>query len=139
MEDTTLEAMQDIIDALNRRSPLFHQTLSAARQTIALEPIFSDLLEESVQTISLAQRFVIERACWQSILTPLRAREGTRCFKSIVQKELTDQYQLVAKESGPGSWARMKVRAFLPCSVPNFMSIVALKPRIHQDECGKHL
>ncbi|KAJ7024410.1 hypothetical protein C8F04DRAFT_1401194 [Mycena alexandri] len=90
MEDTTLEAMQDIIDALNRRSPLFHQTLSAARQTIALEPIFSDLLEESVQTISLAQR------------------EGTRCFKSIVQKELTDQYQLVAKESGPGSWARMK-------------------------------
>ncbi|KAJ7724221.1 hypothetical protein B0H16DRAFT_1596805 [Mycena metata] len=90
MEDATLEAMSDVIDALSRQSPLFHQTLAVARQNIALEPIFDDLHEESANTISLAQR------------------EGTRCFKAIVQKELTDQYQLVAKESGPGCWTRMK-------------------------------
>ncbi|KAJ6575487.1 hypothetical protein B0H19DRAFT_1064149 [Mycena capillaripes] len=92
IEVSTLTAMTSIVEALNGPGTTFRQAILAARDEVSVEIILSDLLEfqESIQAFSVAQR------------------DGTRSFKTVVQDQLREQYQLVSQMSGVGFWARMK-------------------------------
>ncbi|KAF7347524.1 hypothetical protein MVEN_01508600 [Mycena venus] len=90
MEENVLNAITDIIDALNGQGTAFEQQIDAARRCIGVEGLLSDMSAVAIQNITLAQR------------------DGTRSFHTVIQKELTPQYQWSFQQSGPGSFARMK-------------------------------
>ncbi|KAJ6463747.1 hypothetical protein DFH09DRAFT_1382366 [Mycena vulgaris] len=90
-EQSTRSAIEDVVKALDGQGPTFQQAVATARQSLAVEGIFSDLLEHSIQTIAISQR------------------DGTRSFKSVVQNQLKEQYEEAGNMSGHDTWKRMKV------------------------------
>jgi len=90
MEQNTLDAITEIISTLNGQGTAFEQPIDAARQSLGVEEALGDMLANALNNISLAQ-------C-----------NGTRSFNTVIQKELTPQYQRSYQQSGPGAFARTK-------------------------------
>ncbi|KAF7337559.1 Tat pathway signal sequence [Mycena sanguinolenta] len=91
IKESTFEAIDNIVEIFTGRGTLFEQTISRTLRSLAIENVFSDILENSLESISDAQR------------------DATRSFKIIVQQQMVQQYQAAAQESGPGSFDRMKL------------------------------
>ncbi|KAJ6520188.1 hypothetical protein C8R45DRAFT_1120326 [Mycena sanguinolenta] len=91
IKQSTFKAIDDIAEIFAGRGTLFEQMTSSTRRSLAVENIFSDLLENSLTSISDAQR------------------DASRSIKTVVQQQMTPQYQTAAQVSGPGSFGRMKV------------------------------
>ncbi|KAJ7651597.1 hypothetical protein DFH06DRAFT_1420095 [Mycena polygramma] len=88
-----LKVIDTIVKALLRgHGTVFHQAITTARRSLPVGIIFGDLLEKSVESLTITQR------------------DGTRSFNKTVQEQLTPQYQLAAQEMGRGTWARMKAK-----------------------------
>ncbi|KAJ7269366.1 P-loop containing nucleoside triphosphate hydrolase protein [Mycena haematopus] len=107
IEQSTFKAIDDVVEVLAGRGTLFEQTVSGTRRSLAIENILGDALERSIKCMSDAQRsvkFDARRYC--SLQHILRA--ASRSFRTTVQDHMSEQYQSVAQESGPGSWERMK-------------------------------
>ncbi|KAJ7665436.1 hypothetical protein DFH06DRAFT_1323824 [Mycena polygramma] len=93
MEKWVLKVIDTIVKALLRgHGTIFHQAITTARRSLPVGIIFGDLLEKSVESLTITQR------------------DGTRSFNKTVQEQLTPQYQLAAQEMGRGTWARMKAK-----------------------------
>ncbi|KAJ7361363.1 hypothetical protein DFH08DRAFT_800687 [Mycena albidolilacea] len=108
IEESSFEAIDNVVEVLSGPGTVFDKTISAARRSLAIENILGDLLERSTKSMSVAQR------------------DGTRSFGPIVQEELSPQYKLVMKESGPGCYARMR-RAnheFIKQNAPNVFGLI---------------
>ncbi|KAJ7459046.1 hypothetical protein B0H11DRAFT_2060184 [Mycena galericulata] len=90
IQNETLSVIEKIVKIVKGSGQGLRQATASACESLAIEAMSSDLLETSLEAISVTQR------------------AGTRSFKTTVQKQLTEQYQLAFHESGHGSWARMK-------------------------------
>ncbi|KAJ7651598.1 Dynamin family-domain-containing protein [Mycena polygramma] len=90
MNETSLAAVSDIVRILNGQGTAFEGPIDSARQALGIDGLLSDMLAEAIRTVSLAQR------------------DGTRSFNTVLQQELTPQYQASFHEAGAGAFARMK-------------------------------
>ncbi|KAJ7687346.1 hypothetical protein B0H17DRAFT_1180822 [Mycena rosella] len=93
-EQSTRTAIDHVVRVLNGRGPTFQHAVATARQSIAVEVIFRDLREQSMEAIAFAQR------------------DGIRSFQPIVQTEMALQYVAASQISGIGTWNRMRVFFF---------------------------
>ncbi|KAF8215798.1 hypothetical protein K438DRAFT_610937 [Mycena galopus ATCC 62051] len=90
LEENTLEKITEIISALTGKGTALKQPIDAARDSIGVEGLFSDMLTDAIEKITVAQR------------------DGTRSFNTVLQQEMTPQYQHSFQQSGTGAFARMK-------------------------------
>ncbi|KAJ7702907.1 hypothetical protein B0H16DRAFT_1705073 [Mycena metata] len=88
IEQNTLVVVDEVVELLSGSTS--ERPIGAARRHLPIESILGDLLQENIESILVAQR------------------DGTRSFKNTVQKQMIEQYQVVAKEYGNGCYARMK-------------------------------
>ncbi|KAJ7103181.1 hypothetical protein B0H15DRAFT_198348 [Mycena belliarum] len=86
----TCTAVEAAVETLNGQGPTFQQAVANARQSLAIEGMLGDMLERSLETISVAQQ------------------NGTRAFKTILQNQMRQQYLSVSQINGPGTWDRMR-------------------------------
>ncbi|KAJ7897247.1 hypothetical protein B0H14DRAFT_2677519 [Mycena olivaceomarginata] len=87
---STLEAIENVVEALSGPGALSEETTAAACRSLAIEPTFRNLSSRCQRYMSTAQK------------------DGTRSFDTIVREQMSPQYRLAAQESGAGSLARMK-------------------------------
>ncbi|KAJ7109843.1 Dynamin family-domain-containing protein [Mycena epipterygia] len=90
IEENTLAKITEIANTLNGQGNALEKSVAIARQSLAIEGLLSDMLGQAIESVSLAQR------------------DGTRSFHSIIQKEMTPQYQSAFQQSGQGLFVRMK-------------------------------
>ncbi|KAJ7150383.1 hypothetical protein C8R46DRAFT_503011 [Mycena filopes] len=106
MEEDILGVVDEVVQVLNGSSS--ETAIGGARRRLPIESILGDLLQENIKSILVAQR------------------DGTRSFKNTVQEQWLEQYRSTAKESGSGSFARMKAsnQAFIEQNTDNIFGLI---------------
>ncbi|KAJ7204389.1 hypothetical protein GGX14DRAFT_460247, partial [Mycena pura] len=89
-EKETVATLNEIIEVLNGQGTAFYEQLNTAKRSLNIEGLYSERLYQSRKSISLTQR------------------DATRSFATILQRELTPQYQVAFSKTGRGCFQVMK-------------------------------